>query len=137
MQLNPYLMFNGNCAQAFRFYEKTLGAKIVAMMTYGDTPAAKDSPPAMRDKVIHARMTIDGQVVMASDAPADRYDTPKGITVTLNIQDPAEAERTFHALADGASVTMPIQETFWAKRFGMLTDRFGIPWMVNCEKAQM
>ena len=137
MQMNPYLTFNGQCRAAFAFYEKVLGAKIIAMMTYGDTPAAKDSPPAMRDKVVHARMTVDGQVVMASDAPADRYEPAKGFSVTLGIQEPAEAERVFHALAEGGTVSMPIQETFWAKRFGMLTDRFGIPWMVNCEKAPM
>jgi len=137
MKLNPYLMFNGNCADAFKFYEKVLGARILTMMTYGDTEACKDSPPAMRDKVIHGRITIDGQVVMASDAPSDRYNTPKGMTLTLSVEQPAEAERVFHALEDGGTVTMPIQETFWAKRFGMLTDRFGTPWMINCEKAQM
>ena len=134
MQLNPYLTFNGNCAEAFKFYEKALGAKVVMMMTYGDTPAAKDCAPGMSDKVIHARMTIDGQVVMASDAPAGRYSTPQGTVLNLGVKEPAEAERIFQALSDGATITMPIGETFWAKRFGMLTDRFGTPWMVNCEK---
>jgi PhnB protein len=142
MQLNPYLMFNGQCEAAFKFYEQVLGAKIVAMLTYADMPesARANSPecsgPTSQKTIMHARLMVGDAVLMGSDAPADRYEPAKGITVTLGIDEPAEAERVFHGLAEGGSVTMPIQETFWARRFGMLTDRFGTPWMINCEKPQ-
>lgn len=134
MKLNPYLTFDGRCEAAFKFYEKSLGAKIMAMMTHEGTPMADQVPPDWRRKIIHARLQVGDVALMGSDAPPDRYEKPQGITVTLGIDKPAEAERVFHALAEKGSVTMPIQETFWAQRFGMLVDQFGIPWMINCEK---
>ena len=135
MQLNPYLTFNGQCEAAFKFYEKVFGGKIEAMMTFGSSPMAEQTPPEWRNKIMHARMTVGDQVLMASDAPPDRHEAMKGIMVTLGIDDPKEAERIFRALADKGTVQMPIQETFWAARFGMLTDQFGTPWMINCEQA--
>jgi PhnB protein len=134
MQLNPYLSFNGRCAAAFRFYEKVLGGKIVMMMSYGQSPMADQTPPDLRDKVMHARLVAGDAVLMGSDAPPDRYQETKGVMVALGIDDPAEAERIFHALAENGTVQMPIAETFWAQRFGMLADQFGTPWMINCEK---
>ena len=112
-----------------------LGGKIEAMMTFGSSPMAEQTSPEWRNKIMHARMTVGDQVLMASDAPPDRHEAMKGIMVTLGIDDPKEAERIFRALADKGTVQMPIQETFWAARFGMLTDQFGTPWTVNCEKA--
>jgi PhnB protein len=91
-------------------------------------------PPDWRGKIAHTRMTVGGTLLMGSDSPPDRFEPMKGITITLGIDEPAEAERVFQALAPGSTVTMPIQETFWARRFGMLTDRFGTPWLINCEK---
>jgi len=135
MQLNPYLTFNGQCEAAFKFYERVLGGKIEAMMTFGSSPMAEQTSPEWRNKIMHARMTVGDQVLMASDAPPDRHEAMKGIMVTLGIDDPKEAERIFRALADKGTVRMPIQETFWAARFGMLTDQFGTPWMINCEQA--
>jgi PhnB protein len=135
MQLNPYLLFNGQCEAAFKFYEKCLGGKIVTMQPHAGTPAEGQVPAEWRSKILHARMTVGDQVLMASDAPPDRYQQPQGFSVTLQMNDPAKAESTFHALAENGKVQMPIQQTFWAARFGMLVDRFGIPWMVNCEKA--
>jgi PhnB protein len=135
VQLNPYLNFNGQCAAAFKFYEQCLGGKIDAMMTHAGTPAEAHVPPDWRDKILHARMSVGDTVLMASDAPPGRYDKPQGFSVALHIKGPAEAERVFHALAERGTVVMPLQETFWAVRFGMLVDRFGIPWMVNCEPA--
>ena len=135
MQLNPYLTFNGQCEAAFKFYAKVLGGKIEAMMTYGSSPMADQTPPEWRSKIIHARLTVGDKMLMASDAPPDRYEAMKGIMVTLGIDDPGEAERVFHALSENGTVQMPIQETFWARRFGMFVDQFGTPWMVNCEKA--
>ena len=135
MQLNPDLTFNGRCEAAFKFYEKVLGGKIEAMMTFAGSPMAEQTSPEWRKKIMHARMTVGDQVLMASDAPPDRYEAMKGIMVTLGIDDPGEAERIFHALSEKGTVQMPIQKTFWAARFGMLVDQFGTPWMVNCEQA--
>ena len=95
---------------------------------------ADQTPREWRDKIMHARLIVSGEVLMGSDAPPDRYEPMKGITVTLGVDEPAEAERIFNALSEGATVQMPIQQTFWAARFGMLTDRFGTPWMINCEQ---
>lgn len=135
MQLNPYLHFNGQCETAFKFYEKALGGKIDAIMTFGESPMADQALPEWRNKVVHARMTVNGQVLMGSDAPPNRYKEPQGFSLSIGIKDPAEAERLFNALAQDGKVEMPLQQTFWALRFGMLVDRFGIPWMVNCEAA--
>ncbi|HKN01318.1 MAG TPA: VOC family protein [Candidatus Binataceae bacterium] len=135
MQLNPYLTFNGNCADAFKSYEKTLGGKIVMMMTHAESPAADQVPANWRDKIIHARMTVGDEVLMGSDAPPDRFVPMKGICVSLSVDAPADAERIFSALAANGSVQMPLQRTFLASRFGMLIDRFGTPWMINCEGA--
>ena len=135
MQMNPYLYFDGDCEAAFKFYEAVLGGKIVAMMTHEGTPAAEQVPAEWRSKIIHARMTIGDQVLMASDAPPGHYQKQGGFSLNIGTNDPAEAERIYHALAENGTETRPIAETFWAVRFGMLVDRFGIPWMVNCEKA--
>jgi PhnB protein len=135
MKLNPYLTFTGDCEAAFKFYEKVLGGKIQAMMTAEGTPMEQHVTPDWRKKIMHARMTVGDTVLMGSDAPPGRQEPMKGFSVTLNIDEPAEADRVFQGLAEKAqSVTMPIQETFWARRFGMLTDQFGTPWMINCEK---
>ena len=134
MQLNPYLTFDGKCEAAFKFYEQVLGGKIEAMMTYGGSPMAEQTQPEWRNKIMHARLSVGDKMLMASDAPPDRYEAMKGIMVTLGIDEPGEAERIFHALSENGTVQMPIQETFWARRFGMLVDQFGTPWMVNCEK---
>jgi PhnB protein len=136
MQMNPYLTFKGQCEAAFKFYEKVLGGKIVAMMPHEGTPAADHVPAEWRGKIMHARLVLDDdRVLMGSDAPPGMQEEMKGFSVTLGVDKPAEAERIFHALAEDGTVRMPIQETFWATRFGMLTDRFGTPWMINCEKA--
>jgi PhnB protein len=134
MQLNPYLVFNGNCEAAFRFYEKVLGGKIEAMLPHEGTPAAEHVPPEWRNKIMHARLSVGDKVLMGSDAPPDHYEAMKGFSVTLGIDRPAEAERIFHALAEKGTVRLPIQQTFWAARFGMLVDQFGTPWMINCEQ---
>ena len=136
MQINPYLNFSGDCEEAFRFYARLLGGKIDAMHSFEGTPAAEHAPPEWRKKIMHARLTVDGAVLMGSDAPPDRYERPQGTSVSLQVADPNDAERIFNGLADNGTVTMPIQETFWALRFGMCTDRFGIPWMVNCDRPQ-
>jgi PhnB protein len=133
MQLNPYLNFNGNCAAAFKFYEKALGGKIGMIMTFGESPMAEQVPAAHHDKVMHARMTIGYQELMGSDAPPDRFEPMKGFSVSLQVDTAAEAEKFFKALSEKGNVSMPIQKTFWAERFGALVDQFGTPWMINFE----
>jgi PhnB protein len=133
MQLNPYLTFNGQCETAFKFYEKCLGGKIEAMMAHTGTPAEAHVPPEWREKIMHARLNVNGEVLMGSDAPPDHYKEPKGFSVSLQFKDIKEAERVFHALAESGRVGMPLQQTFWAARFGTVVDRFGIPWMINGE----
>jgi PhnB protein len=135
MQINAYLMFDGNCEEAFRFYERLLGGRVEAMMTHEGTPAAEHVPAQWRAKILHARMTIGDAVLMASDAPPGHFDKPQGFSINIAVEDRQEAERVFAALADGGTVQMPMQQTFWALRFGMVVDRFGTPWMVNCQPA--
>jgi PhnB protein len=135
MQLNPYLTFSGQCEAAFKFYEKVLGGKIEAMHPHAGSPMEDQVPPQWRSKIMHARLSVDGNLLMSSDAPPDRYEQMKGFTVTLGVNDPSEAERVFKALSENGTVQMPIQKTFWADRFGMLVDQFGTPWMINCEQT--
>jgi PhnB protein len=133
--MNPYLLFNGDCESAMKFYEKSLGGKIEAMLTHEGTPMEKMVPADWRKKIIHARLKLGDTVLMASDCPSDRYVKPQGFSVNLDFKNPTDAERVFKVLAENGSVQMPLQQTFWAARFGMLTDRFGTPWMINCESA--
>jgi len=133
MRANAYLNFNGNCEQAFRFYAEATGATIDQMMSFESSPMVDQMPPEARKMIIHASMRVGDTVIMASDAPGDRYRKPQGFSVSLVVDTPAEAERIFSALSAGGEVIMPLQQTFFAARFGMLTDKFGIPWMVNCE----
>ena len=133
MQLNPYLSFNGQCEAAFKFYEQCLGGKIGVMLNYGSSPMAEQTPLEWHDKIMHVRLTVGDQVLMGSDSLPEYYEETKGMSVSLNTNDPAEAERIFQAMAENGTVRMALQETFWAARFGMLVDQFGIPWMVNCE----
>lgn len=136
MKLNPYITFNGNCEEAFKFYEAALRGKIVAMMPHAGTPMESQTPPEWLNKIMHARLMFGDQVLMGSDAPPGRYHTPSGISVTINLDDTTVAERIFKELSEGGAVMMAIQETFWATRFAMFTDRFGTPWMINCEKPR-
>ena len=135
MELSPYLLFNGQCEAAFKFYEKCLGGKIEAIMTFGQSPMAQQVPAEWGNKVIHARLNIGGMIVLGSDPPPDRYQLPQGFSVSISVKEPAETERIFQELAQNGKVQMPIQKTFWSVRFGMLVDQFGIPWIVNCEQA--
>ncbi len=134
MQLIPYLSFNGQCEEAFRFYEQVLGGKIQAMLPFEGTPAAEHVPAEVRNQIMHACMSIGENVLMASDCCGTDYQRTQGMSVSLHLETPDEAERVFQSLAEGGEVQMPIQETFWASRFGMLRDRFGTPWLINCSR---
>ena len=135
MQVNPYLMFNGNCAEALKFYEEALGAKIEFSMPFEGSPACDTVPAEWGQKILHATISIGDTKVMASDAPPGHYQAPQGISVSLALQDAAKGEEIFNALSENGQVQMPYQPTFWAAGFGMCVDRFGIPWMVNVEQA--
>jgi PhnB protein len=131
-QLNAYLSFDGTCAEAMRFYERTLGAKLEMLMTNRESPIADQMPPGNEDRVIHARLVHADFVLMAGDAMVGQpYEAMKGITLTLSYPTVAEARRVFDGLSAGGTVTMPMQESFWADAFGMLVDRYGTPWIVN------
>lgn len=135
MQIDPHLSFSGNCEEALTFYEKTFGGKIEFKMTYGESPMAAQLPD-WSSKIMHISMRVGDRVLMGCDAPPQYQGKPQGFDVSISVKDAAEAERVFNALADGGQVTMPLAETFWSTRFGMLTDRFDIPWMVNTNTTQ-
>ncbi len=133
MQTNIYLNFLGNCEEAFKFYEKALGGKIEMFQTYADAPPGMPIPEEMKKKVIHARIRIGDTQIFGSDAPPDRAGKMGGFSVTLTIDDAAQAEKAFNAIAAGGQTHMPLSESFFAKRFGMAVDKFGVPWMVLCQ----
>jgi PhnB protein len=132
MEVTPYLNFPGNCREAFQFYEKNLGGKIEVLQTHGETPMKDQVPADWQNRVMHAQLDLGGALLFGADSPPDQYEKPQGLSIALAVHDPGDAERKFKALAEGGTVTMPMQQTFWAQRFGMVTDRFGVPWMVNC-----
>lgn len=130
--LETYLTFNGNCAEAMRFYERTLKGKIEMMLTFADAPDADQYPPAVAKQIMHSTLAIDGHRLMASDSmPGQPPTGMQGFSLSLGYDSAAEAKKTFDALSAGGQVTMPMQATFWAETFGMLVDRFGTPWMLS------
>ena len=132
MQINPYLFYESNCEAAFKFYEKVLGGRIEVMLRNSEGPPEMETAPDRMQNIMHARMSINGEVIMASDAPPSHFHKPQGFAVSITVDDPAEGERKFKALSEGGSVNMPFGKTFFSKGFGMCVDQFGIPWMVNC-----
>jgi PhnB protein len=131
----PYLAFNGNCAEAMRFYEKALGGKLEVLMTGAESPMAADIPKEFAHRIMHARLALpDGGLLFAGDAPGNMpYEGIKGVSVALSYDTVAQAQKVFDALAAGGQVTMPLSPAFWAKTFGMLVDKFGTPWIINGE----
>jgi PhnB protein len=135
MKLHNYLLFNGNCEEAFKFYERVLGGKIEALLKHTGTPAEASVPPEWRDKILHASLVIGNERLLASDAPPGHFAKPQGFSVSVTINGVSEGERLFKDLSENGEVTMPFSKTFWSPGFGMCVDRFGIPWMVNTEQA--
>ena len=133
MQVNPYLSFNGECEAAFKLYERVLGGQLGDMFRYAGTPMAHHVSTDWQDTVMHGSVTVGGQVLMGGDVAPDRYQAPAGFSLSIQIKDATEAERIFRELSQGGKALMPLEKTFWAERFGMVIDRFGIPWMINCE----
>ncbi|MGB9406237.1 MAG: VOC family protein [Terracidiphilus sp.] len=134
MKLTTYLNFGGNCAEAFRFYEKHLGGKILGMMTYEQMPEPKNIPPGLEKGILHARITIGETLLMASDAPPDRFQPMRSVYLALGVDSNEEAERLYALLKEGGEIFMPMEETFFAFRFAMLRDKFGTSWMLIHER---
>jgi PhnB protein len=131
-QFTAYLSFDGTCAEAMRFYEKVLNGKLEALLTNGQTPAAGELPPGNDDRIMHAYLVFDGGVLMAGDSVVEwPHEKMQGFSLTISYEKTEDAKRIFDALSDGGQVKMPWEKTFWAEGFGMLTDRFGTPWIVN------
>jgi PhnB protein len=131
-QLTPYLSFNGNCAEAMRFYERVFNGKLETLLTNGESPVAEHCPPGNEDRIMHAYLTFEGTALMAGDAYSNEaYEPMKGFSVALNYETAEKAQRVFDDLSEGAKVTMPFSPAFWAEGFGMLTDRYGTPWIIN------
>ena len=137
-QLDSYIFFDGTCADAMRFYERTLGGKIQMMMTHAESPEADKGPPGSANRILHASLLLGDRVLMASDSMVGHpYEGMKGFSLSLSYPTVAEAKKTFDALAAGGQVRMPFQKTFWSEAFGMLVDRFGTPWMVSGPAVKM
>ena len=135
-RLNPHLHFNGNCLEAFKFYEKCFDGKITFSMTWGESPSANDVPKNWADKIIHASLEFDNQMISADDAPPDYGCKAQGFEILVSFLDVKKAENAFKMLSEEGEIRMPFEETFWAYRFGMVTDKFGTPWMINCGKPK-
>jgi PhnB protein len=129
--LDSYLFFDGNCAEAMRFYERTLGGKIEMSMTYAESPQPEQCPPDSKDRIMHTSMLIGDRRLMASDTPQPQSAAMNGFALSLSYPTLAEAKKVFDALAEGGKTLMPFGKTFWAEGFGMVTDKFGTPWMVG------
>ena len=138
MQVTPYLNFDGQCAEAFELYAKLFGGKITFMMTFGESPMAETQPVETHGAIMHATVELPGgQQLQGSDAPGGSSNKPAGFAVAVSLDDAGKGREIFNELAKGGVETMAMQETFWAEGFGMLTDRFGIPWMINAGAKPM
>lgn len=131
-KLDPYLFFDGNCAEAMQFYQRTLGGRMEAMLTYGQSPEPAQCPPGNDQRIMHACIDLDGQLIMASDCPEGQpYAGMKNVALSLVYPTVEEAKTAFAALSEGGRIVMPMGPTFWSEIFGMLTDRFGMSWMIG------
>ena len=135
MSVTPYLFFDGRCEEAIEFYKKTLGAEVGMMMRYKESPEKNMCTPANENKIMHASMRIGGTLVMLSDGRAEGKPKFEGFSLSLDPKTEAEAEKMFTALSQGGQVQMPLTSTFFAKSFGMVADKFGMGWMIICEKV--
>jgi PhnB protein len=132
MKVQAYISYRGRCEEALKFYKKSLGAEITGLMRWKESPdATMKAPPGFDEKVMNASLRIGDTLLMADDSPGEAPSEYKGLTLAIEVADDAEAQRVFTALVEGGKVTMALTKTFWTSSFGMLTDQFGVPWMVN------
>jgi PhnB protein len=136
MPMTPHiqLAFDGQCEAAFGFYEQCLNGAVTFKLTWGKSPMAAEVPAEWQGKICHATLRIGDTSIMGCDVPPGTYEPPRGFEIDLPLRDPGAAQRLFEALATGGRISKPLQETFWAHRYGVLVDRFGVPWSINCEK---
>ena len=134
MQVQPYLFFEGTCAEALEFYRHALGAEVTMLMRFKDSPDPAMVPPGAADKVMHAEVRLGESTFLASDGRCQGGAAFQGFAMSLTVADAAEADRLFAALAEGGQVHMPLAATFFSARFGMVADRFGVSWMVYVAK---
>lgn len=132
MKIRVHVSFNGQCEAAFRVYQRVFGGELVTLLKYGDSPMAKQSPAEMHDKVLHATLKLEDQELLGADVAPSDLERPQGFSVVLDPTEPAEGKRIFGALAEGGQVRVPFQQTFWSPGYGMVVDRFGVPWEINC-----
>ena len=133
LEVSAYISFNGDCEAAFQYYEEVLGAKPGLLFRYADSPMIDVVPEGWGNRIMHGSIRIGGKLLEGADVPPDRYEKPQGFSLALNVPNPDEAERLYEKLGEGGKVMYTIAKTFWSERFGMVVDRFGIPWMINCE----
>lgn len=132
MKVQAYISYRGRCEEALEFYKSSIGAEITGLMRWKDSPdAAMKAPPGFDEKVMNASLRIGDTMLMADDSPGEAPAEFKGVTLAIEVADDAEAQRVFTALGQGGKVSMALMKTFWTSSFGMLTDKFGVPWMVN------
>lgn len=131
MRFNAHISYNGECEAAFEFYRDCFGGEITLMMRYDSVPNAA-ADPELRDKIVHATLKVGDQILTGADVLPEAYESPTGFAMQINISDPEEARRIYELLAAGATIAMPLQKTFWAASYAVLTDRFGTPWEINC-----
>lgn len=131
MQFTPHLCFTGNCAEAFRFYQDVLGGELETLLTYGDSPMAADVPADWHDKILHVTLAFNGHELTGVDLLPKDHERPQGFFVTVAVPGAAEARRVFDGLAGAGRIRVPFDSTFWSPGFGVVVDRFGIPWEVN------
>jgi len=135
MRLIPYLQFDGQCEAAFNLYERCLGGKITLMMRYAEAALSEKSQPAgWGDKIYHTTLVAGDTMLQGADVPPESYQTPQGFSLNIELQDAMKGEHIFNELAQNGRVTMQLQQTPWAQRFGILVDQFGIPWLINVGK---
>ena len=134
MKVQAYLTFGGRCEEALEFYKKSVGAEVTGLLRWKESPDAEmKGPPGYEDKIMNAAFRIGETQLMADDGMEKKTPEFKGMTLVIEVTDDASAKRVFAALGEGGNVTMPLMKTFWTSSFGMLTDKFGVPWMVNVE----
>lgn len=137
MEFVTYLSFDGDCEAAFKFYERIFGGRILMLARYGEAPSGEKMPAVQLGRIMHARLKVGNSLLMGGDCMGTGYVKPQGICAHIKVDTAADAERIFAGLSEDGTVMMPMAQTFWALRFGMVTDRFGVPWMVNCEASQL
>jgi len=132
MRLNVYLLFKSQCEEALTFYQSVLGGKITAMDKVAGSPAEPHYPPESKNDILHAALALDNMDILASDCPPSMYDKPRGTSICIMLQDEAEADRIYGALSKGGDIIMPLEKTFFAKKYAQWVDRFGARWMLHC-----